>query len=251
MKIVQATGSTVLMVTHDVDEAVLLADRIVMMTNGPAATIGEIVHVDLPRPRDRVELGENRAVPPLSRPRCSTSSTGRRRRGSGVSAAPTLPARAGPCMRQRRWIPAYAGTHASETAAARRRRQRHGRHAHGRGAPEARARRATTSRCSAASRIPTTTASCSRRCSRASRRSTRSCSTRATGTRSNGITLHAGKTVARDRPRAPRSSAADGTRGALRPAAARDRLDARSSCRFPATTCPASSPTATSPTPRR
>ena len=41
------------MVTHDVDEAVLLSDRIVMMTNGPAATIGEILDVDLPRPRDR------------------------------------------------------------------------------------------------------------------------------------------------------------------------------------------------------
>jgi nitrate/nitrite transport system ATP-binding protein len=59
MRIVQAAGSTVLMVTHDVDEAVLLADRIVMMTNGPAATIGEVVTIDLPRPRDRVELGEN------------------------------------------------------------------------------------------------------------------------------------------------------------------------------------------------
>src|SRR5215467_3494580 len=59
MKIVQAAGSTVIMVTHDVDEAVLLADRIVMMTNGPAATIGEIVQIDLPRPRDRVELNEN------------------------------------------------------------------------------------------------------------------------------------------------------------------------------------------------
>ena len=51
--------STVLMVTHDVDEAVLLADRIVMMTNGPAATIGEIVTIDLPRPRDRVALAED------------------------------------------------------------------------------------------------------------------------------------------------------------------------------------------------
>jgi len=59
MKIVQAAGSTVLMVTHDVDEAVLLADRIVMMTNGPAATIGEVLSVDLPRPRDRVEQNAN------------------------------------------------------------------------------------------------------------------------------------------------------------------------------------------------
>ena len=59
MKIVQAAGSTVLMVTHDVDEAVLLADRIVMMTNGPAATIGEVLAIDLPRPRDRVELNED------------------------------------------------------------------------------------------------------------------------------------------------------------------------------------------------
>jgi nitrate/nitrite transport system ATP-binding protein len=59
MKIVANTQSTVMMVTHDVDEAVLLADRIVMMTNGPAATIGDIVEVDLPRPRDRVGLSEN------------------------------------------------------------------------------------------------------------------------------------------------------------------------------------------------
>jgi nitrate/nitrite transport system ATP-binding protein len=57
MKIVNATGSTVLMVTHDVDEAVLLSDRIIMMTNGPAATIGGIESVvDLPRPRDRLAL---------------------------------------------------------------------------------------------------------------------------------------------------------------------------------------------------
>jgi nitrate/nitrite transport system ATP-binding protein len=59
LNIVAATGSTVLMVTHDVDEAVLLSDRIVMMTNGPAATIGEVVTVALPRPRDRVELAES------------------------------------------------------------------------------------------------------------------------------------------------------------------------------------------------
>lgn len=59
LKIVQRTQSTVVMVTHDVDEAVLLSDRIVMMTNGPAATIGEILSVELPRPRDRVALAED------------------------------------------------------------------------------------------------------------------------------------------------------------------------------------------------
>ncbi|MFV8819025.1 ABC transporter ATP-binding protein [Haliea sp. E17] len=57
---IQATlGNTVIMITHDVDEAVLLSDRIVMMTNGPAATIGEILEVKLPRPRDRLELAED------------------------------------------------------------------------------------------------------------------------------------------------------------------------------------------------
>jgi nitrate/nitrite transport system ATP-binding protein len=61
LKIVARTGSTVLMVTHDVDEAVLLSDRIVMMTNGPAATIGEIVTVPLARPRDRIALAEDPA----------------------------------------------------------------------------------------------------------------------------------------------------------------------------------------------
>ena len=59
LEIVQKTHSTVVMVTHDVDEAVLLSDRIVMMTNGPAATIGDILPVDLPRPRNRVELAQN------------------------------------------------------------------------------------------------------------------------------------------------------------------------------------------------
>jgi nitrate/nitrite transport system ATP-binding protein len=56
MKIVAETRSTVMMVTHDVDEAVLLSDRVVMMTNGPSARIGEILRVDLPRPRDRLAL---------------------------------------------------------------------------------------------------------------------------------------------------------------------------------------------------
>ncbi|AXI01899.1 ABC transporter ATP-binding protein [Aquirhabdus parva] len=59
IEIVQQTHATVVMVTHDVDEAVLLSDRIVMMTNGPAATIGEILTVDLPHPRDRLQLANN------------------------------------------------------------------------------------------------------------------------------------------------------------------------------------------------
>jgi nitrate ABC transporter ATP-binding subunit len=50
---------TVLMVTHDVDEAVFLADRVVMMTNGPEATVGEILDIDLPRPRDREAVLDN------------------------------------------------------------------------------------------------------------------------------------------------------------------------------------------------
>jgi len=56
MKIHAELGNTVMMITHDVDEAVLLSDRIVMMTNGPAAKIGEIAGVKLPRPRNRLEL---------------------------------------------------------------------------------------------------------------------------------------------------------------------------------------------------
>ncbi len=59
LDIVARTRSTVVMVTHDVDEAVLLADAIVMMTNGPAATIGEVLRVDLPRPRHRIALADD------------------------------------------------------------------------------------------------------------------------------------------------------------------------------------------------
>ncbi len=59
LEIVAKTEATVVMVTHDVDEAVLLSDRIVMMTNGPAATIGEVLRVDLPRPRSRVALADD------------------------------------------------------------------------------------------------------------------------------------------------------------------------------------------------
>ena len=57
--IVAKTQSTVVMVTHDVDEAVMLSDRIVMLTNGPAATIGEVLSVELPRPRLRVALADD------------------------------------------------------------------------------------------------------------------------------------------------------------------------------------------------
>jgi len=61
MAIHQKLGNTVLMITHDVDEAVLLSDRIVMMTNGPAARIGEVLEVPLLRPRKRLELAANPA----------------------------------------------------------------------------------------------------------------------------------------------------------------------------------------------
>ena len=57
--VMEKTGATVVMVTHDVDEAVLLSDRIVMMANGPAATIGEILDVKLARPRDRQKLAHD------------------------------------------------------------------------------------------------------------------------------------------------------------------------------------------------
>ncbi|MFC3853155.1 ABC transporter ATP-binding protein [Salinispirillum marinum] len=59
MEIQADLGNTVIMITHDVDEAVLLSDRIVMMTNGPAATIGEILNVDLPKERDRLALADD------------------------------------------------------------------------------------------------------------------------------------------------------------------------------------------------
>jgi nitrate/nitrite transport system ATP-binding protein len=59
MAIHQKLGNTVMMITHDVDEAVLLSDRIVMMTNGPSAHIGEVLDVPLARPRRRLELSSN------------------------------------------------------------------------------------------------------------------------------------------------------------------------------------------------
>lgn len=59
MEIHATLGNTVIMITHDVDEAVLLSDRIVMMSNGPAATIGEILRIELERPRERLVLADD------------------------------------------------------------------------------------------------------------------------------------------------------------------------------------------------
>ena len=59
MEIQRELKNTVIMITHDVDEAVLLSDRIVMMTNGPSATIGEILDIELERPRNRVSLSSD------------------------------------------------------------------------------------------------------------------------------------------------------------------------------------------------
>jgi len=59
MALHQKLGNTVLMITHDVDEAVLLSDRIVMMTNGPSARIGEVLDIPLQRPRKRLEMASN------------------------------------------------------------------------------------------------------------------------------------------------------------------------------------------------
>jgi nitrate/nitrite transport system ATP-binding protein len=59
MDVWRRTRVTAICVTHDVDEAILLADRVVMMTNGPNARIGRIMEVDLPRPRTRKALLEH------------------------------------------------------------------------------------------------------------------------------------------------------------------------------------------------
>lgn len=60
MDIHKSLGNTVIMITHDVDEAVLLSDRIVMMTNGPAATVGEILTIELEKPRNRIQLADDK-----------------------------------------------------------------------------------------------------------------------------------------------------------------------------------------------
>lgn len=58
MRIQQELNTTIVLITHDVDEAVLLSDRVLMMTNGPAAQVGDILAINLPRPRSRVALAD-------------------------------------------------------------------------------------------------------------------------------------------------------------------------------------------------
>jgi nitrate/nitrite transport system ATP-binding protein len=65
MDVWSRTQLTAIVVTHDVDEAILLADRVVMMTNGPRATVGKILPIDLPRPRTRKALLEHPDYYPL------------------------------------------------------------------------------------------------------------------------------------------------------------------------------------------
>ncbi|WP_312209964.1 ABC transporter ATP-binding protein [Pseudescherichia sp.] len=59
MEIQSRLNTTILLITHDVDEAVLLSDRVMMMTNGPAAKVGEVLHVELERPRSRLTLAND------------------------------------------------------------------------------------------------------------------------------------------------------------------------------------------------
>ena len=85
MAIHQKLGNTVLMITHDVDEAVLLSDRIVMMTNGPSARIGEVLDVPLARPRKRLELAGERDIPQMPPARARIPLRAPSLRRSGVS----------------------------------------------------------------------------------------------------------------------------------------------------------------------
>ena len=59
MKIQKELNTTIVLVTHDIDEAVLMSDKIVMMSNGPEARVGELLHIELDRPRDRLELSKS------------------------------------------------------------------------------------------------------------------------------------------------------------------------------------------------
>ncbi len=59
MEIQRSVNNTMIIITHDVDEAVLLSDRIVMMTNGPSATVGDVLDIELDRPRNRIALADD------------------------------------------------------------------------------------------------------------------------------------------------------------------------------------------------
>lgn len=59
MQIQKELNTTVVLITHDVDEAVLMSDKIVMMSNGPAARVGQLLEIDLDRPRERVTLSKD------------------------------------------------------------------------------------------------------------------------------------------------------------------------------------------------
>ena len=59
MQICEENQVTAVMVTHDIDEALLLSDRVIMLTNGPESKIGQILEVDIPRPRKRLEVVEH------------------------------------------------------------------------------------------------------------------------------------------------------------------------------------------------
>ena len=235
------------MVTHDVDEAVLLADRIVMMTNGPAATIGEIVDDRPAAPaRPRRARRRTRSITTTAR-RCSTSCIAARRTsdGGGVSRST-----GGTRANSRRRLRSNAASDTRPRLVV-----------VGNGMAGMRTRRGAA-RSSRPTRYDITVfgaephpnynrillvAGAGRRAD--ARRA--SCSTIARVVRRERHHAARRQDDRADRPRAPRRRDGRRHRRDLRPAAARDRLRRRSSCRCPATTCPASSPIATSPTPRR
>lgn len=82
MKICEESHVTCVMVTHDVDEALLLSDRIVMLTNGPEAQIGQILDIAIPRPRQRMEVVNHPSYYAL-RNEMITSSTNKNASSSG------------------------------------------------------------------------------------------------------------------------------------------------------------------------
>ena len=232
MRIVVDTGSTVLMVTHDVDEAVLLSDRIVMMTNGPAATIGEILRSTSPRPRDRLALANDAALPPTCAAGCSSSCT----RSS--------------CARSRRGEhhAARSDRNVRATAAARGGRQRHGRRAHGRGPARARARalRHHGLRRRAARQLQPHPALAGARRRADRRRHHAERRGLVCGERHYLAPRQAGHP---DRPRPAPGRSRRRHRGRVRPAAARDRLDPGHAADPRRRSSRACSPTATSTTP--